>query len=306
MILDKTRALVAILLTLAMAACNHAPAGAPSPSPSGVLVVVATTSTLAALVRTVADDTISVHALVPIGVSPETYEPTPRDLIELSHAALVVENGAGLESWLDKLITSSATHARVVALSDAITGSAGGANGSQLTVNPHFWLDPNYAELYVARIAHELAQIDPANAARYRANAAAEINRLSVLDTWTRRRIATIPQDRRAMIAQHDAWYYFDKRYGIRDVGVIETSPGKEPSAGELAALIATAKANNVHAIFAEPEFSPKLAQQLAEGANIKTVTDLYDDSLGTTPLLSSYEGRMHHNVDTIVEALGS
>ncbi len=302
MILDKQRAVSAALLTLALSACGHGPAATPSAAPSSGPVVVATTTTLAALVRTVGDDTIVVHALVPIGVSPETYEPTPRDLIALSSASLVVENGAGLETWLDKLIKSSATNARIVVLSDVIANPP----GAPQAVNPHFWLDPNYAQLYVARIAHELARIDPGNAARYRANAAAEINRLSELDTWTRRRISTIPQDRRAMIAQHDAWYYFDKRYGIRDVGVIETSPGKEPSAGELAALIATAKANNVHAIFAEPEFSPKLAKQLAEGAGITTVTDLYDDSLGTTPQLSTYEGMMHHNVDTIVEALRS
>jgi manganese/iron transport system substrate-binding protein len=156
----------------------------------------------------------------------------------------------------------------------------------------------------VRKIARALASVDPQNATHYNANAAAETRRLSELDRWIRRRIATIPPQNRAMIAFHDAWYYFDGRYGIRDIGAVESFPGKEPSAGELAALIATAKKNNVRAIFAEPEFSPKLAKQLAEGAGIKTVTDLYDDSLGTTPELSTYEGLMHHDVDTIVEAL--
>jgi len=299
MVLDKAKTLPAVLLALALAGCARSSGGTASPQPSGRVVAVVTASTLGAVVASVGDDLITVHTLVPIGSSPETYEPTPHDLIELEHASLVVENGAGLEAWLDKLIKSSATNARILILSDIMA--------PQLrAINPHFWLDPNYSELYVTEIARALSQIDPANAARYRANATAEINRLSELDDWIRKRVATIPPNRRRMIAFHDAWYYFDKRYGIRDVGAIEPSPGKEPSAADLAALIAIARANNVRAIFAEPEFSPKLAKQLADGAGIKTVTDLYDDSLGQAPDLRTYEGMIRHDVDAIVQALNS
>ena len=299
MVLDKARQLPALVFALVLAGCAHAAGGAASPQPSGVVVVVVTTSTLGTLVQSVGGDLVTLDMLVPIGSSPETYEPTPRDLVELEHASLVVENGAGLEAWLDKLIKSSATNARILTLSDDMAPRL-------RAINPHFWLDPNYSELYVAQIARALSQIDPANAARYRANATTEINRLSELDGWIRKRIATIAPNRRTMIAFHDAWYYFDKRYGIRDVGAIEPSPGKEPSAADLAALIATARANNVRAIFAEPEFSPKLAKQLADGAGIKTVTDLYDDSLGQTPDLRTYEGMMRHDVDMIAQALNS
>jgi ABC-type Zn uptake system ZnuABC Zn-binding protein ZnuA len=320
MILDKRLVVSLLLPTFVLASCghNHAPSAASlhvkpvAAATKGLPVVVATTSTVGALVKSVAGDNADVEVLVPIGASPETYEPTPRDVVALSHAGLIVQNGAGLEVWLAKLIASSSSNAPVVTLSDAIpagrSATADGAAGlsNAPSVNPHFWLDPAYAELYVGEIAHALAAVDPANASRYRANAAEEIKRLADLDSWTRGRIASIPVEGRVMIAFHDAWYYFDKRYGIRDVGSIETSPGKEPSAAELAALIATAKADHVRAVFAEPEFSPKLAKQLAEGAGITTVTDLYDDSLGNTPELSSYEGMMHHNVDTIVKALGS
>jgi manganese/iron transport system substrate-binding protein len=337
MILDKTTLWVVVLAALALASCSRGPASLPKPvvQPQAPLVsntnelpiVVATTSTLGALVSSVGGNFITVRVLVPIGASPETYEPAPRDVVALTHAVLIVENGAGLETWLAKLIASSSSNAPVVSLSDAIACT--GTKRTSLrapephhvpldlkpqamatpgcpSVNPHFWLDPAYAQVYVAEIARALAQVDPANASRYQANAAAQIRRLGELDRWTKGRIATIPPDRRAMIAFHDAWYYFDARYGIRDVGAIEPSPGREPSAAELAALIATAKANHVRAIFAEPEFSPKLAKQLAEGAGITTVTDLYDDSLGSTPELSSYEGMMRHNVDAIVQALTS
>ncbi len=314
MILDKRLALAVLLPALALTSCGHnqtpidqsqkAQPGATASSWRPVVIV--TTSTLGALVRSVAGDNADVVVLVPIGASPETYEPTPRDVVALSHASLIVQNGGGLEAWLAKLITSSSSNAPIVTLSDAIPASHPASLSNAPSVNPHFWLDPVYAQLYVAEIARALATVDPANAAHYRANEASESKSLADLDRWTRGRIASIPAERRVMIAFHDAWFYFDKRYGIRDVGAIETSPGKEPSAAELAALIATAKADHVRAIFAEPEFSPKLAKQLAEGARITTVTDLYDDSLGNTPELSSYEGMMHHNVDTIVTALGS
>jgi ABC-type Zn uptake system ZnuABC Zn-binding protein ZnuA len=301
MILDKRAAAILAALSIAAAGCSPS-AQTPAAGTSAKPVAVATTSTLASLVSTVAGNHMDVRALVPIGASPETYEPSPQDLIALGQAAIVFENGAGLEAWLSKVL-GEARYARVVVLSDALPNSVTHPEGQQF-VNPHFWLDPRYAAAYVGAIAQGLAAVDPEHAQLYRENAAAEQRRLASLDVWIASQIATIPKDQRAMIADHDAWYYFDRRYGIVDVGAIERFPGREPSAADLVALIAAAKAHHVRAIFAEPEFSPKLAKQLADSAGIVTVTDLYDDSLGTTPELSTYEGMMHHDVTTIVQAL--
>lgn len=303
MILDKYVGSVAVLALVFMCSCARTAGNGPLSTPSGKPVVVATTSTLAALVKTVAGDAMDVRSLVPIGASPETYEPAPKDLVELSRAAVIVENGSGLEAWLSKLLADASPRARVVVLSDSLPGSASHPDGHPFA-NPHFWLDPTYAVVYVHTIARALAAADPAHAAFYQANASLEAKHLAMLDAWTKRQISSIPPDRRAMIADHDAWYYFDRRYGIEDVGAIEQSPGKEPSAADLVRLIARARAHNVRAIFAEPEFSPKLAKQLADSAGIKTVTDLYDDSLGAAPELSSYEGMMRHDVNAIVQAL--
>jgi manganese/iron transport system substrate-binding protein len=301
MILDKP-ALGAALCMLLQASCSGS-ARNPTPPAAVKPVVVATTSTLASLVKSVAGDRMDVHWLVPIGASPETYEPVPKDVIELSHAAVIVENGSGLEAWLSKLLEEAPPAAHVVVLSDSLPRSVAHPNGSQYA-NPHFWLDPLYAGAYVAAIANALAAADPAHARYYHSNASAERRHLEDLNAWIKQQIALIPPSQRAMIADHDAWYYFDRRYGIDDVGAIEKSPGKEPSAADLVELIAKAKSHHLHAIFAEPEFSPRLAKQLADSAGIETVTDLYDDSLGTSPDLDSYEGIMHHDVNTLVQAL--
>lgn len=266
--------------------------------PSARINVVVTFSTLGAIVDDVGGDRINVTSLVPVGAAPETYEPTPADLIALSHADVVFENGSGLEAWMDKLLRSAGGDKTPVALS----GSTDPAHAR----NPHLWLDPLIASEYATTVAIVLQRADPSHAAAYRTQLTRTLSRYRALDRWIANQLSTIPPGQRAMICFHDAWYYFDKRYGIRDIGAIEPTPGQEPSAGAFAQLIAAAKANHVHAIFAEPQFSPKLARQLAEGAGITTVTDLYDDTLGPTPALSTYEGLMRYDVERIVEALRS
>jgi zinc transport system substrate-binding protein len=95
-------------------------------------------------------------------------------------------------------------------------------------------------------------------------------------------------------------------RFGIRNVGAVEPSPGREPSPAYFSRLIALARSNHVRAVFAEPQFSPKLVDALAAGAGIRTVEDLYDDTLGTSAQLSDYEGMMRYDVSVIVKALRS
>ncbi|HLJ84573.1 MAG TPA: metal ABC transporter substrate-binding protein [Candidatus Eremiobacteraceae bacterium] len=306
MILDKMMKLgLTGLAIAALAGCaqktdriaSGTSAGRPA---SAKLDVVATFSTLGAIVADVGGDRVAVTSLVPIGAAPETYEPAPSDIVTLEHADLVFENGAGLETWMDHLLRSvNAPQKLVVLAPQAVTGADG-------RINPHYWLDPTYAASYAAKIAAALEQIDPAGAAVYRRNLAATRAKYAALDRWIRLRVATVPPQRRAMICFHDAWYHFDARYGIRDVGAVEPVPGEEPSAGAFAQLIADARRYQVHAVFAEPQFSPKLAQQLASGAGISAVTDLYDDTLGGTPALSTYVGLMHYDVNRIVEALQS
>jgi len=260
------------------------------------LKVVVTFSTLGAIVKDVGGDRIDLTTLVPVGAAPETYEPTPADLIALSHADVIFENGSGLEAWMDKLLRSAGGDKSPVALS--------GSNDPAHAKNPHLWLDPHFASEYATTIATVLERADPSHTAVYRAQLTATVARYRTLDRWIASKVETIPSDKRVMICFHDAWFYFDKRYGIRDVGAIEPTPGQEPSAGAFAQLIADAKASHVRAVFAEPQFSPKLARQLAEGAGITTVTDLYDDTLGDTPALLTYEGMMRYDVARIVEAL--
>ena len=107
------------------------------------------------------------------------------------------------------------------------------------------------------------------------------------------------------MIVFHNAWQYYDDRFGLKTIGVVELSPGQEPNPQYIAQLVTLAKGEHVRAIFAEPEYSPKLVQTLAESAGIRTVENLYDDSIGTDPRVTDYASMLRFDTATIVRALG-
>ena len=253
-------------------------------------------STLASLVETVAGDRARVVNLVPVGASPEDYQPTPHDIETLRNAKVLVENGAGIETWLARTIESAKNpDLRIVVCTDGMPVKGG---------NPHLWMNPRYAEAYVEKIAAALSAADPANAKTYRRNAAHEKRKLDALDRWIGARIATIPAAHRNMIVFHNAWLYYNQRYGINTVGAIELSPGQEPSPQYIATLIGLAKANHVRAVFAEPEYSQKLAKSLASDAGIAVVGNLYDDSLSASGVVHDYESMLRYDTEAIVAAL--
>jgi ABC-type Zn uptake system ZnuABC Zn-binding protein ZnuA len=211
------------------------------------LHVLVTISTFESFARAVGGNRVSVTSLVPVGASPEDYQPTPADISKVHAADILVENGLGLETWLG----------------------------------------------------------DPAGRDTYVRNAAAYDASLVTLERQIAARIATIPANSRAMIVFHNAWQYYDDRFGLRTVGVVELSPGQEPNPQYIATLVTLARSQHVRAVFAEPEYSPKLIRALAESAGITTVQDLYDDSIGTDPRVTDYASMLRFDTATIVGALG-
>jgi ABC-type Zn uptake system ZnuABC Zn-binding protein ZnuA len=281
----------AAALALLLAACSHG-----SARPPGPLRIVATTSTLASIARGAAGATAEVRSLVPVGVSPEDYQPAPADIAALRDADVVVENGAGLEAWLDATLHNAANPAlRVVACADGLDVRDG---------NPHLWMDPENARAYAAKIRDALVAADAPHAAAYRASAAEYDGQLAALTARTRAKLAAVPPARRVMIVFHNAFDYYARRFGLRVVGAIEPLAGSEPNPAHVADLVRLARANRVPAVFAEHEYSDRLARTLAASAGGLKVAFLYDDSLGAAPGVASYIGLIDTDTDTIVSAL--
>ncbi|MDQ2993039.1 MAG: metal ABC transporter substrate-binding protein [Candidatus Eremiobacteraeota bacterium] len=285
---------IAALLALALlAGCGNAATTAPT---DGKIPVVTSFSTLNSFVEAVGGSRVSVQNLVPIGASPENYQPTPQDVAALSQAQLLVVNGAGIEAWLGKTL-SNAQNAKLhtIVCTDGLPVRIG---------NPHLWMDPEYAKLYVAKVRDGLIALDPPHAAEYRTNALAYDTKLDELSASIRKQIATIPPAQRNMIVFHNAWLYYNVRFGIKTVGVIEINPGQDPNPQQIARLVDLAKRYHVRAVFSEPEYSAKLAQSLAASAGIRVVSDLYDDSVGQNAKAHDYLSMMQYDTGTIVAAL--
>jgi len=300
---------VAFLCVLALVGCASNPK-APSipqhdssaqhdkaaPHDNDRIPVVTTFSTLNSFVEGVGGDRVRVRNLVPVGASPETYQPTPQDIAALSQARLVVQNGLGIEAWLQQTLQNAANrNMRVLVLSDGLP---------HIDHNPHLWMDPVLARVYVGEIREALAAMDPAHKAEYARNARAYDAKLVALQASIAKQIVAIPPAQRAMIIFHNAFDYYNRRFGIRTVGVIELSPGQDPNPEYIAHLVDLARQNHVRAVFSEPEYSPKLAQTLAKSAGIQVVTNLYDDSIGNDPRVHDYISMLRYDTGVIVKAL--
>ena len=290
--MPSPRLAVAALGLLLLAACSHAR----SERPAGPLRVVATTSTLASIARGAVGQGPDIRSLVPIGVSPEDFQPSPDTIAALRDADVLVENGANHEAWLQSTLRNAANpHLRTVVCTEGLPV----VNG-----NPHLWMDPEYARSYARKIAGAIEAADAPHAAAYRAAAGVYDHDLVALSARTKAKIATIPPPRRTMIVFHNAFDYYARRVGLRIVGAIEPIAGAEPNPAHIADLVRLARAQHVAAVFAEHEYSDKLARTLAQSAGGLKVAFLYDDSLGTEPGLDTYVGMIEADTDTIVAAL--
>jgi len=291
-------AAVAAGSTLLAGCTGGGPAGSPSASGTGIRVI-ATTTVLADIVQNVGGPCVDVGSIVPAGVGPEDYEPKPEDARHLADAKLIVSNGVGLDDFLGKLLASNASEAPRLVLGDGIpTIDVGGRP------NPHFWLDPSLVRQYfVPAIARELEAVAPACSATIQARAADYAKQLDDLDAALQAKVATIPAANRKLVTFHDAFPYFARHFGFELVGVIVANVGQDPTAAALASLVDTVKAAGVKAVFSEAQFSPKLAQTLADEAGVKTVvSDLLTDALGRNG--DTYLALMRWDVDRVAGAL--
>jgi ABC-type Zn uptake system ZnuABC Zn-binding protein ZnuA len=288
------RIILMIVFTLGLSACGAEP---PSPISDDDLLVVASILPLADFTRQVGGDRIQVETLVPAGASPHTYELTPAHLKAISRASLLVLNGVGLEYWADDIVSAANNPDLVIVnTSEGLSIIAGDEDGT--VGNPHIWLSPLNAVHQVEMIRDSLIQVDPTGRSEYITNAERYIGELRSLDQEIRQAVSTFSS--REFIAFHAAWIYFAHDYGLKQAAVIETTPGKEPSPAEIAKIVNTSRAIGAKAIFAEPQFSSKAAEVIAEESGAQV---LFLNPLGIPPEYRYIE-LMRYNLDEIGKAL--
>ncbi len=305
-----TRKLVVVLLIVTLlAACQPASQAAQVNGEQTGLQVVAAETFLADIAQNVAGDRVKIETLMPLGIDPHNYEPTPADVAKIADSQVLIVNGAGLEVFLKKLLENAGGQRILVEASAGLTQrTLQGAelNGAQ-EGDPHFWLDPNNVIKYAENIRDGLTKADPKGAATYQANAEAYIAKLKELDRWIADRVKEIPEADRLLVTNHDNFGYFADRYGLKIIGTVIPSVSTEaaPSAQQLAQLIENIKASKAKAIFLEKGVSPQLAEQVSKETGSRVVTDLYGDSLGeASGPAATYIDMLKFDTDAIVTAL--
>ncbi len=299
-----------IALILMLTACQFSAEGGrkATPLPSSVrLRVIATFSIVGDFAQNVGGDLIELKTLAGLGSDIHEFEPNPSDALAVRNANVLLENGLGLETWVDRLYTSSGSQARRVIVSQGIPIRSRDVDG-KVESDPHVWQDVHNAMTMTLTIRDAFVAADPANASVYQANAAAYVARLQTLDQEITTEISRLPADRRKLVTSHDAIGYFAARYGFNVIGsllgTVATASG-DPSAREFAQLVADIKASGVRAVFVESVSNPDNMERLATEANVVVSPALYTDSLGVEGSAgSTYLNAMRYNARTIVNAL--
>lgn len=301
---------IMVLLGLCwLAGCGPAPRPAP-----GKLQVVTTILPVHALTLAVAGHHAEVRSLLSSSAAAHDFQMTPKERRLIENAGLVILNGLGMESWLDRTLKDSTRRVPVVECTAGLESEQihdgtedeapghdhAGHSHHHGTANPHLWLDPLLAARMVTNILAALQQADLTNAAAYASNATSCIVRLQQLDVEIRQTLA--PLTNRTLVTYHRAFPYFARRYDLKVVGVLQETPEVAPSPRHLADLRQIVQTNRVKAIFTEPGHSDKLARQLGLDWQVR-VAPL--DTLETGDFTASaYEDGMRKNLRALLDAL--
>ncbi len=297
----------AVLAAAALAALAVAAAGCgASGGNGGKLDVVATTTQLGDFVREVGGSAVEVDQILQPNTDPHEYEPRPSDVTNAAGASTVFASGDELDAWVGQVVSDSGSDARVVdvgaVVPERLPGESSGAEASRF--DPHWWHDPRNAEAAVRKIAHVLEAADPVHRALFERNAAAYLAKLRALDAGIAACMEMVPQQRRKLVTDHDAFGYFADRYGIEVVGAVIPSQTTQAqtSAKELSELAATIEREHVMAVFPESSLSPKVADAIARQTGASADYTLYGDTLGPAGSPgATYLGMEKANADAMV-----
>jgi ABC-type Zn uptake system ZnuABC Zn-binding protein ZnuA len=281
------------------------------------LRVVATTGDLASIARAVTGDLAQVGTFIPPASDPEAFEPRPSDLARLKGASVVVRVGLGYDHWLDKLLSTHGDAALDRGGAGYVDASFGipllEVKGSSLDpvrqdghahglANPHYWLDPTNAEVISGGIAETVIRVAPDMAEKIIAARDDFLARLTArLADWEQ---LLGPHRGARLIAYHNTWPYFARRFHLNIVDVIEIKEGVTPSPARLAKLAATMREQKIRLIVHEP-FEPEEASQLLARRTGALVVKLAP-SVGSVPAAPDYLALLDYNVGTLARALSA
>ena len=255
------------------------------------------------MAQRVAGDVWVVDSITKPGSEIHDYEPTPMDLVKAQDADLVLWNGLGLERWFEKFLQQVKQVPSVV-LSEGVEPMGIGEGPYSGKPNPHAWMSPSNAILYVENIRKALVKLDPANAAKFDANAAAYTAELQAVDAPVRKALESIPSDQRWLVSCEGAFSYLIRNYGMKELYLWPVNADQEGTPQQVQKVVDTIRAHKIPVVFSESTISDKAMKQVAKETGARFGGVLYVDSLtdadGPAP---TYLKLLKYNADTLLNA---
>ena len=241
--------------------------------------VVTTFTIIQDMAQNIAGDAATVESITKPGAEIHDYEPTPKDIVKAQSADLVLWNGLNLERWFEKFFQNVKDKPAVVVTEgiEPMSINEGPYTGNP---NPHAWMSPSNALIYIENIKNALVKYDPQNKETYEKNAALYAQKIKALDKPLREKLAQVPEAQRWLVTSEGAFSYLTRDYGFKEAYLWPINAEQQGTPQQVRKVIETVKANNIPVVFSESTISPKPAKQVAKETGAKYGGVLYGDSL--------------------------
>ena len=269
--------LIAITSVL-LSACNGS-SDDESSSDDSTLKVVTTFTVIADMARNVAGDSATVLSITRPGAEIHNYKPTPKDIAQAEGVDLILWNGLGLELWFERFLqhldgVASAT------VTDGINPINIGTGPYDGKPNPHAWMSPQDAMIYVDNIALAMSNADPDNQAIYQRNAATYKDQIGQIAAPLKDILAVVPEKKRWLVTSEGAFSYLARDFGLNELYIWPMNADQQGTPSQVKAVIDTVRQHDIPAVFSESTVSAKPAEQIARETNANYAGVLYVDSL--------------------------
>jgi len=267
--------------------------------------VVTTFTVIQDIAQNVAGTAALVESITKPGAEIHDYQPTPLDIVKAQSADLVLWNGMNLERWFEKFFDNVKNVPGVV-VTESIEPMGIKEGPYTGKPNPHAWMSPTNALIYVENIKKALVKHDPANADTYNKNAAAYADQIKAVDEPLRKRLSVIPKGQRWLVTSEGAFSYLARDYDLRELYLWPINADEQGSPSQVRRMIDTVRKEKIPVLFSESTISDKPAKQVAKETGARYGGVLYVDSLsaanGPTP---TYLKLLEVTVDTIAKGFG-
>jgi manganese transport system substrate-binding protein len=266
--------------------------------------VLATFTVIADMASNVAGDKVDVESITKPGAEIHHYEPTPSDIVRAQNANLILDSGLGLETWAERFY-ANVPNVPHITLTEGITPimiSGGPFDGKP---NPHAWMSPANALIYVENIRKALTGLDPDDADTFKANAQAYSSKIRAVDQYLKQALALLPADKRVLVSCEGAFSYLTRDYGLSELYLWAVNSDQEGTPQQIKHVIDSVTANHIPAVFCESTVNDKAQQTVAAQTGARFGGVLYVDSLseagGPAP---TYLDLLKVNAQTIIQGL--